>query len=99
MFDDILGAVDYDLQDLRNKVKLQFETHYKQKTVRVGWFEYRIHREDLLFKRCYQNGGMNVKLFTATYLLPILKEYNKSQIVFTNLEYDSGTFYANIDWK
>ena len=97
VFDDILGSVDYEKVLFKSKIKLQFQKHYKQKIVRIGYLGYL--DGVLSFKRVFQTGGMNVKIFTVSYLLPIFKEYNKTQIVLYNLEYDSGSFYTNIEWK
>jgi hypothetical protein len=96
VFDDILGAVDYEKLLFKSKIKLQFLKHYKQKIVRVGYLNY--FDGVLSFNFVFQTGGMNVKIFTASYLLPIFREYDKTRIVLYNLEYDSGCFYTDVQW-
>jgi hypothetical protein len=99
MFDEILGKVDYDQQLFKNKLKAQFEKHYKRNTVRISSFEYRGENPVEFFGDCFQSGGPKIKLFVVRILLPIFEEFNKSCIIVSNLDYDAGYFYADVQWR
>jgi len=96
MFDDILGPVDYEKQAFKDKLRRIFKTHYKQKIIRVELILYSINT---VIKGCYSTGGPDIKTFTENYLLPLFESTDKKIISLSHIDYDSGHFYAKLEWS
>jgi hypothetical protein len=96
MFDDILGTIDYDKQLLKDKLGVMFKKHYKYNIVRIELLHYAWPNS--MMSEIFLTGGPDFKDFYRQYLVPILKEFQKSEIILSDIDYDCGKFSVDIQW-